>query len=95
MLEKISQKLKNKKKKTLKDYFKKYKLYIYIFLASLLVFLIFILFKPIMFKSWLEYPLDLRAEIAFEYFKESFNEDCLGVCLEERQGLGKIIIINN
>lgn len=92
MLEKINQKLKNKKRKSFKYIFKKYRLY---FIASFIVFFIFIiylLFKPVLFKSWLNYPLDLRAEIAFEYFKESFNDDCFSTCLLEREKMAHIII---
>ncbi len=90
MLEKIYSKF--KKKKNYQDYIRKYKIYIYLFIASLVIICIFSLLKPVLFKSWLKYPLQLRAEIAFDYFVESFNEECFGVCLKERQNLGMIII---
>ncbi len=93
MLERIVQRLTAKKKKSFKDYFKQYKLPLFLFLLSLFLFLIFLAFRPVLFKTWLNYPLELKAEIAFDYYIESFNESCLGTCLEERQILGKIIVL--
>jgi hypothetical protein len=91
MLEEITKKIKKKKKRSFRHYFRKYKLYFIFFFIGLFLFIFFIIFRPVLFKSWLNYPLDLKAEIAFDYYKTSFKDKCLGTCLKEREMLAKII----
>lgn len=93
MLEEITKKIKTRKKKSLTYFLRKYKLYFIFFLITLSLFLLFLVFRPVLFKSWLDYPLELKAEIAFKYYQTSFDDKCFGICLEEREKMGKIIIL--
>ncbi len=53
---------------------------------------LFLLFKPIIGKTWLEYPLSLRAEIAWSKWQISWQDDCYGQCLIERAALSQIVL---
>jgi hypothetical protein len=80
-------------KKRFKNFnFKKHRKYL--IATSIVVFLLFIffLFKPVIGRSWLEYPLPLRGEIAWSYWQESFASECYGACLQERAMMEEIII---
>ncbi len=92
MLEKIKQKLEKKRKKDFKFYFKKYRFYLLGFLVFTCLFSIFLLLKPIMVSSWMEYPLDLRGKIAFNYYIDSYSSPCRSNCLTDRKQMSEIIV---
>lgn len=86
------EKLQRKKKKNFFYYFKKYRLYLLIFSILSFFLVVFLLLRPVIFKSWLDYPLELKAEIAYDYYLESFNQPCFSACLNERLKLSKIVV---
>ncbi len=71
---------------------KKRKNLISLCIAGCLFVCLFILFQPILFKSWLAYPSELRAKIAFLKWQASFQGDCYGQCLRDRQVLKEIFL---
>jgi hypothetical protein len=77
-------------KKTIKR--KKYLKLIIITTAFIFLITIYLLLSPILFKNWLNYPSELRANIAFVKWQESFKADCYGACLVDRQVLKEIIL---
>ncbi len=73
--------------------FKKQKLKLIVISSiSLFLIILFILLKGILFKDWLDYPSELRAKIAFSKWQASFNDDCYGQCLIDRQVLREIFL---
>lgn len=85
-------KLKGKQKKNSIGFLvKKYRYYLVSTLTILFFLFIFLLFRPILGKNWLEYPLSLRAEIAWSAWQISWQEECHSQCLRDRAAMTKII----
>ncbi len=91
MLKSLREKLNKRNKKSFKVYFKKYRLYFVISMVIIFLSSLFLLLKPIMVSSWLKYPLELKAEIAFDYFTNSFKAPCRSSCLTQRQEMRSIL----
>lgn len=63
-------------------FIKRYRLYIGLFLF---VTVLFALLAPYIFRPWIKYPEVLRSEIAWRYFRASFQASCREDCLAKRQ----------
>lgn len=59
-------------------------------LVLFFVLLIFCLLAPYLFRPWVRYPEKLRAEIAWRYFRASFQNSCREDCLAQRQAYAAI-----
>ncbi len=80
--------LKKKKKKFIwQDFFRKRYPYL---IGIVVVSMLFILLSPYIFHAWVNYPEELRAEMAWRKFTNSFDGNCRESCLASRQSYASI-----
>ena len=59
-------------------------------IGGFIVLILFIFLSPYIFHSWLNYPEELKAEMAWRKFANTFNDYCRESCLVSRQSYASI-----